>query len=117
MSAVAKRVLKFETEWLCSYASAYDPNEEGFAFSERQLRQGRISLVELRNALRRCVVVYAEKLDIPGAMWIAEGPGDEQEQLRITLTVVSETMDVRLRAVERFRVESNVREEGPNDAA
>ena len=117
MKAALRQVLKFETEWLRGCAEAFQPVDAGFAFSAHRLRVTGISLVDIRNALRMCEVVYANKLDEPGALWVAEGPTDEQDRLRVTLHVVSETLEVSLRAIERFRVEFNAGEDGANDAA
>jgi hypothetical protein len=117
MKAKKKRSLKFETEWLREYASTYVPSEAGFEFSSDLLRRSGISLVELRNALRSCVVLFADKLDGPGAFWVAEGPDDEEDRIVVELTVVSETYEVRLRDARRMRVESIVTEEGSDDAA
>src|SRR5260370_6169239 len=117
MKAARRKVQKSETEWLRAYAEAYEPTETGFAFPAERLREISASLVDIRVALRRCEVIYADKLDGPGALWIAEGPIDEQDRLRLSLIVVSETLDVRLREIERFRVEVNLGEDGPNDAA
>jgi hypothetical protein len=116
MKAEQKSILKFETEWLREYASTYDPADAGFEFPDELLRRSGINLIELRNALRRCVVLFAEKLEGPGALWIAEGLDDEEDRVKIALTVVSETYEVRLRFVERTRVESFTEEE-PDDAA
>jgi len=120
MAAVSKRVLELETEWLRGYASSFSQDETGFTFSDDMLSETRTNLVEIRNAFRRCVVVFADKLDEPGALWIAEGPTDEDEQLRLTLKVVSATGNVRLMGVERFSVASpdaDTRRDGPDEAA
>ena len=103
MAALPKNAPEFETTWLRAYADSYATDETGFTFSDGLLLEKGTNLVEIRNAFRRCVVVFADKLEEPGALWIAEGPTDEDEQLRLTLTVVSATDDVRLMDVERFQ--------------
>ena len=116
MAAAPKRVLDIETVWIRQYARAYLPHETGFSFSAEMLRREGVTLIDVRNVFRKGVVTYANKLDDPGAIWVVEGEDVDGRQLRITVIVVSEILEVRLRKVERVVAEVKVQEK-PNDAA
>src|SRR5260370_29686386 len=102
-----KRVFGIETTWIREYAKTYLPNEAGFSYSEEHLRKIGLNLIVIRNILRRGHVVYADKLDDPGALWIVEGDDNEDNKYRLTLTVISEILGVSLVKAERVQVEEN----------
>ena len=62
MHAARREVLQFETNWLRSFADVYESSDASFAFSTKKLRGANVSLVDVRMALRRREVIYAEKL-------------------------------------------------------
>jgi hypothetical protein len=101
MSPQPKQVLMTETIWIQEYAKTYLPTEAGFSYSPEHLRQTGLDLVAIRNVLRSGYVVYADKLDDPGALWIVESDDNEGTRCRVTLTVISEILGVSLMKVER----------------
>jgi hypothetical protein len=116
MAAEPKRALDIETIWIRQYARAYLPNETGFSFSAEMLRREGVTLIDVRNVFRKGVVTYADKLNDPGAIWVVEGEDVDGRPLRITVIVVSEILEVRLKKLERVVAKAKVQER-PNDAA
>ena len=102
----------FETEWLREYARTYEPSDAGFTFRPQQLREQRISLVQIRDAMRSGTVLDAEKLDEPGAIWTVFGEDCDGVGFDLIVHVVSEIFSVELIRVSVFQT----REIG-NDAA
>ena len=98
-----KRVLGFETEWLRAYATTYMPTESGFSYPRDELLRHGVNLVNVRHVFRYGTVVFADKLDEPGALWIVEGRDQDERLLRIVLCVVSEMLDVTIRDIEILR--------------
>ena len=81
--------------------------EFGFWYAPARLREAGISLVEIRNVLRGGDVVFADKLDRPGARWVIIGETSDGERLEVTLIVISELLSVTLERVERVEVREN----------
>ena len=102
MPPVPERVHDVETVWIREYARTYLPTEIGFAFSADMLRETGISLVAIRNVFRRGHVVYSEKLDGPGAIWVVEGDDNGGDEFRLTIRVVSECQEVTLLEMSRL---------------
>lgn len=100
MGAKPKHALEFESEWVREYARDYRPSEVAFEFAPSLLRRAGIDLVQIRNAFRDGWVVFADKLDGPGALWIVDGDDGDGRILRLTLVVETQIMRVRLRDVE-----------------
>lgn len=92
---------KFQTEttWIREYAKTYLPCEAGFSYSPDDLRSTGISLIQIRHVFRNGEVVFADKLDEPGAIWVVEGEDQDRLWLRLTVEVISETQSVLLREV------------------
>jgi hypothetical protein len=109
----SKANLHIETEWIRSYARVYLPTEAGFSFSPEMLRDRDISIIKIRYLLKNGEVVYADKLDDPGALWIVVGEDQDGVRYELELVVVSETQSVTLRNVIR---DADSKEDG-NDAA
>ena len=110
-----ERVFAHETAWIREYAKTYLPNEAGFSYSPDDLFRAGTSIIGIRNVLRRGYVVFANKLDCPGARWVIDGENNDGESFRLTLTVITESIAVSLQKVERV-VRLEKREDG-NDAA
>src|SRR4051812_13786782 len=109
-----KRAFRHETTWIREYAKTYLPNEVGFSYEPQDLRDAGISIIGIRNIFRRGRVVYRNKLEGPGAVWIIEGDNNDEERFRLTVVVISESIAVSLMRAERVnerKVEDN------NDAA
>ena len=98
-----KRVLRLETEWIRAYATTYMPTESGFSYAPSALRAIDVSLVNVRHVFRNGTVVFADKLNEPGAVWIVEGRDQDERWLRLELCVISEMQSVALRDVEILR--------------
>jgi hypothetical protein len=111
-----KRVCSLETVWIREFAKTYLPSEAGLTYSPQSLRVAGISLIGIRNVLRRGHVVFADKLDGPGARWIIEGDNNEGERFRLTVTVITEQLAVDLDKVEKLPVEAEEKSDG-HDAA
>jgi len=95
-----QRLFKIETIWIREYATTYLPTEAGFSFSDEDLRASGITLVAVKHMLSRGRVVFADKLDAPGAIWVVEGPDSEDNWYRATIRVISENLDVTLMEIE-----------------
>lgn len=108
MPALPKRVLKLETVWIQGFANTYLPSEAGLIYSPQCLRDAGISLIGIRNVLRRGYVVFSDKLDGPGARWVIEGDNNEGERFRLTATVITEQLSVDIRKVERVAIQVKV---------
>ena len=104
--------LAIETGWLRAYAETHLPTEALFEFSPADLRQAGASLVQVRNILRNCRVVYSDKLEERGALWMAEGDDGDGREFRLTLKVI-EYESVTLQEIEELRPS----EEEGHDAA
>jgi hypothetical protein len=89
-----------ETEWVHEYARTYLPSDAAFRYSPALLRRERVSLVDIRNALRSGAVIYSDKLDDPGALWIVEGDDADGRRIIVMLHVISESVSVSLQSVE-----------------
>ena len=89
-----------ETEWIRAYARTYIVSETPFSYCPQKLREIGVTLVDIRNICRRGRVVYANKLDGPGALWIVEGADMDERKIRWVIVVVSEEISVSLRSVE-----------------
>ena len=107
-----KRVCSLETVWIRQFAKTYLPSEAGLTYSPQSLRDAGISLIGIRNVLRRANVVFADKLDGPGARWIIEGDNNDGEKFRLTVTVISEQLAVDLMKVERVPVQVEEKSDG-----
>jgi hypothetical protein len=107
-----KDVLKIETVWLREYARTYLPCEAGFSFPAARLRDAGLSLLGVMMIFRNGYVVFADKLDQPGAIWVVEGVDENLVSFRLTMTVVTEML-----AVDLVRVERLSEEDGNEDDA
>lgn len=105
-----KDVLKIETVWIREYARTYLPCEAGFSFPAARLREARLSLLGIIMIFRNGYVVFADKRDEPGAIWVVEGEDENLVSFRLTVTVVTEML-----AVDLVRVERQPEEDG-NDS-
>jgi hypothetical protein len=112
-AARRRRAKETETVWLQEYANTYLPTDASFSFCPEELRECGLSLVDVREMLRTAVVTSADKLDEPGAIWIAEALADDGREFCLTVHVISEEYDVELKGVE----EMSKREDDSNDAA
>jgi hypothetical protein len=113
-----KRVCSLETVWIREFAKTYLPSEAGLSYSPQSLREAGISLIGIRNILRRGYVVFADKLNGPGARWIIEGDNNDGEKFRLTVTVITEQLAVDLDKVEKLAVPVEVEEKSDgHDAA
>lgn len=108
-----KDVLQIETVWLREYAKTYLPCEAGFSFPASRLRDARLSLMGVIAIFRRGYVVFADKRDNPGAIWIVEGCDENEVSFRLTVTVITETLAVDLVRIERISEDDG----NGNDAA
>lgn len=106
-----KRVLKTETVWIREYARTYLPCEAGFSFSAARLRTVGLSLIGVTAIFRTGHVVFADKRDEPGAIWVIEGNDENGIGFRMTTSVITEVLAVDLVRVER------ITEENGDDAA
>lgn len=89
-----------ETTWIRAYARTYIPNETPFSFPPALLRAAGVTLVDVRNICRRGRVIYADKLEEPGALWVVEGEDMQGRVVRLEIIVVSEEISVSLRDLE-----------------
>lgn len=101
MTPKLKRVCDIETTWLREFAKTYLPSEVGLTYAPERLRAAGISLVGIRNVMREGTVVFADKLDGPGAIWVIEGENNDGEKFRLTARVCTEQLDVDLQNIER----------------
>jgi hypothetical protein len=108
-----KAVCHIETVWIREFARTYLPSEAGLTYAPQHLRDARISLVGIRNVMREGHVVFAAKLDGPGALWVIEDDNNDEEMFRLTVKVITEQLDVNLQKVER--VQAQVRAEEHDD--
>lgn len=98
MSAVK---LELETEYLRSFASYYI-SEVGFdPTAEQQMRERKINLAEVLQALRTGWVVYSEKEDACGALWIVEGTTCDDDRLAIILEVFVDRYHMCIKSISR----------------
>ena len=112
-----KRVCSLETVWIREFAKTYLPSEAGLTYSPQTLRDAGISLVGVRNVLRRGYVVFADKLDGPGARWVIEGDNNDGERFRLTATVITEQLAVDLKKVDRVAMQVTVKEKNDGHGA
>lgn len=99
-----KPELSLETDWVRGWATTCEPSEAQLSYSPTRLRGAGTNITFIRRVMRTGKVVARDKLDGPGAVWVVEGVDPEGNWLRLTLTVVSESQDVRLRDVEVFKL-------------
>jgi len=102
--------LNIATDWLRGYAQTCLPSDASFEFSEDDLRDKNITLLDVRQVFRTGTVVYADKLEGPGGLWIVEGEDFDGHILTATIVVISESITVRLLDIE-------IEEDDRNDAA
>lgn len=112
-----KHVCGLETVWIREFAKTYLPTEAGLTYSPQSLREAGISLIGIRNVLRRGHVVFADKLDEPGARWIIEGDNNDGDRYRLTANVITEQLAVDLRRVEKLAVSVKVEERNDGHGA
>ncbi len=96
----ADRAFQLETEWIRCFAKFYMPTEAGFSHEPNNLRVQGVSLINIRHVFRNGIVVFDDKLDGPGAIWVVEGQDQDERYLCLELYVVSEIQSVTLRNVE-----------------
>lgn len=101
MVARLKPLLSFETTWIQGYARTYLLSDASLSFPAEALRLAKVNLLDVRNVFRFGRVVYANKLNAPGALWIVEGEDCNCSFLEVTTVVVSEEYRVTIRAVRR----------------
>jgi hypothetical protein len=106
MPPLPKDVLKIETVWIREYARTYLPCEAGFTFPAARLREAGLSLLGVTMIFRNGNVVFADKLDVPGAIWVVEGSDENLVSFRLTVTVVTTTLAVDLVRAERLLEEN-----------
>lgn len=109
----SKSAFRVETEWIRGYAKTYLPSEAGFSFSPEKLRARGVSIIQVRHVLKNGEVVYADKLDDPGAEWVVIGEDQDGVLYRLELVVVSEAQSVTLRDISPY----DEPKEDNNDAA
>lgn len=107
-----KDVLRIETVWLREYARTYLPCEAGFSFPAARLRAAQLSLLGVTMIFHNGIVVFADKRDEPGAIWVVEGSDENSVPFRLTVAVVTATL-----AVDLVRVERLLEENGNEDDA
>lgn len=103
------KFLKIETNWLRAYARTYLPCEDALEYSPEAFRQADVDLLQFACLLRRGRVVFADKLDGPGAVWIVEGQDCDDNELRATLLVQTQEMSIRVHDVERLQREQGAK--------
>jgi hypothetical protein len=102
-----------ETDWVRQYARTYLPSDAAFKFRPALLRREKVTLIDIRNVLRSGTVVFSDKLDDPGALWVVKGSDTDGRQIAVTLHVISETVSVELLDVDVMVMKKG----GTNDAA
>jgi len=88
----------FETTWLQEYAGSFRPTDAPFRFAEDDLRRAGLTVVDIMVALREGEVVWADKLDGPGAIWTVMHSDDELD-VELDLIVESEMQRVTLHRI------------------
>lgn len=104
--------LEIETQWLREYARTYLPCDASVQFSPDLLRRSDVNLIDLISVFRNGFVVFADKIDSEGAIWIVEGEDTDGGELRIKLLVHTQEMRIRVKDVERLH-----HVKGPHDDA
>jgi hypothetical protein len=117
MPPQSKRVLSLETIWIREFAKTYLPSEAGLTYAPQVLRDAGISLIGIRNILRRGRVVFADKLNGPGARWVIEGDNNDGERFRLTATVITEQLSVDTNKVDRVTLQVQVKERNDGHGA
>ena len=84
----------------------------GIFIPATRLREARLSLLGVTMIFRNGYVVFADKREEPGAIWVVEGDDENLVRFRLTVAVVTETL-----AVDLVRVEKLVEENGNEDDA
>ena len=100
--------LEPETTWLREYARTYGPHETAFEFSPGALRAAGVTILDIRHGFRDGFVVFSDKLDEPGAIWVVESETCDGLPMRAEITVITETYSVKLRSVHVVRERQNV---------
>lgn len=101
MVARPKNEPSLATVWLRDYARTYMPTDAMFDFSPRDLRRAGLSLVDVRNLFRTGIVIFEDKLDGPGGLWVVEGLDCDGASLVASVEVHSASYLVKLLSIER----------------
>lgn len=101
-----------ETEWIRQWASTYMPADGSIVYSVALFRRLDFNLVHLMHALRRAVVVDADKLDGPGARWVVLSENCDGLPFEISLRVNTDSMQVEIEGLRGLALR-----DGSNDAA
>lgn len=117
MPPQAKTVCELETVWIREFARTYLPSEVGLTYTPQKLRDAGLSLVGVRNVMRAGYVVFADKLNGPGASWVVEGDNNDGETFRLTVKVITEQLDVEVQKVERVKARVSAEEQSNGDDA
>jgi hypothetical protein len=91
------------TEYLREFAKHYLKYLAFDDEAERQMREEKISLVDVHNALKTGVVVDGDKESAEGATWVIVGETCEEEELTITLEVYVHQNDMCVKRVTRIK--------------
>ena len=96
-------VFKAETLYLRGWAASYYSEVSWDAAAERTMREERMPLVVVRQALLVGRVVVSEKTDACGAHWEVVGTTCDGDRLRLTLVVHCNEYRVRICGVRALR--------------
>lgn len=97
--------MQIETEWLRGYASSSLSDGCDVEYRPRALITSGITLTDLLCLFRTGTVVWADKLDRPGALWVVEGVDSEECWLSATIEVETQVLRVIVVSVTRVQIE------------
>ena len=101
--------MKIETQWIREWARTYLPSDDVLDYPPEAFRREGVNMLHLGCLLRRGGVVFADKLDEPGALWIVEGQDCDDNELRAKLIVQTQEMSIRVVDVERLQREQEAK--------
>lgn len=104
-----RKFLKTETVWLRHWARTYLPCDDALEYPPEAFRRQGVNLLHFGCLLRGGWVVFADKLDEPGAIWVVEGQDCDDSDLRATLIVRTQEMSIRVVKVERLEREQEAK--------
>jgi ATP-dependent 26S proteasome regulatory subunit len=87
MIPMAAVLLKIETKYIRSFSKSYLNEISITSEAQEQMRDQRITLVEVNQALKSGRVVYSEKENADGCVWVVEGVTCDDEYISLTLEV------------------------------
>jgi hypothetical protein len=94
--------LSFETTWLREYAKNILPSEATIEFDPHQFGEAAVDLLDLTCLFRRGRVVYSDKVDASGTIWVVVGTDCDGMAMRAVLDVHTQEMRVSVTKLERL---------------